>query len=76
MDKNDSTSLNEVLDAINKMTVNAYRIWFCKMIMFLIPETKSHANVTIEYSVLQLFVDENTVTKILLEEQTCLQDFI
>ena len=44
--------------------------------MFLIPETKSHANVTIEYSVLQLFVDENTVTKILLEEQTCLQDFI
>ena len=76
MDKNDSTSLDEVIDAINKMTVNAYRRWFCEMIMFLIPETKSHANVTIEYSILQLFVDENTVTKILLEEQTCLQDFI
>ena len=44
--------------------------------MSLIPETKSHTNVTIEYSILLLFVDENTVTKILLEEQACLQDLI
>ena len=76
MDKNDSTSLDEVLDAINKMTVNTYRRWFCEVIMSLIPETKSHTNVTFDYSILLLFVDENTVTKILLEEQACLQDFI